>query len=227
LGKLDPWRRQAVCLFGLALNGTPISNSNPYDPSQTFNCTNDMRFSVDRLPLEATVGWDATLNGNLAEQLSEPTLLGAYEGAGITVLAKGVAFPNGTNPFAADVFPDGTVLLNNSTSTRNGCGRDLANSRNPFPSNFWCNPSSIDGLSVTNSSQGGGGIMVHGWGTTSRSPTNRIYNNQGTCQAASRSDRGRTHPEHLPGRWHREHRSWFLPKTATLRILLCCIAAST
>ena len=22
-GKLDPWRRQVVCLFGLAMNGTP------------------------------------------------------------------------------------------------------------------------------------------------------------------------------------------------------------
>ena len=48
---------------------------------------------MDRLPLEATVGWDATLNGNLAEQLQEPTLMGAYEGAGITVLAKGVRSP--------------------------------------------------------------------------------------------------------------------------------------
>ena len=36
---------------------------------------------VDRLPLEATVGWDATLNGNLAELLQEPTLMGALEGA--------------------------------------------------------------------------------------------------------------------------------------------------
>ena len=56
------------------------------------------------MPLEATVGWDATLNGNLAEQLQEPTLLGAYEGAGITVLSKGVRFPDGSNPFAADTF---------------------------------------------------------------------------------------------------------------------------
>jgi len=193
-GKLDPWRRQAVCLFGLALNGTPISNSNPYDPSHTFNCTSDMRFSVDRLPLEATVGWDATLNGNLAEQLSEPTLLGAFEGAGITVLAKGVAFPNGTNPFAADVFPDGTLLLNNSTSTRNGCGRDTATAHNPFPSSFWCNPSSIDGLSVTNSSQGGGGIMVHGWGHNVQIANNRIYNNQGTLSGGITVGQGE-HPD--------------------------------
>ena len=45
---------------------------------------------VDRLPLEGIVGWDTTLNGNLAQLLQEPTLMGAYEGAGITVLAKGV-----------------------------------------------------------------------------------------------------------------------------------------
>ena len=32
---------------------------------------------VDRLPLEGIVGWDATLNGNLAELLQEPTLMGA------------------------------------------------------------------------------------------------------------------------------------------------------
>src|SRR6185437_3485584 len=29
-GKLDPWRRTVNCLFGLALNGQPISPTNPY-----------------------------------------------------------------------------------------------------------------------------------------------------------------------------------------------------
>ena len=43
---------------------------------------------VDRIPLEGILGWDAQVNGNLAQQLSEPTLLGAYEGAGITVVAR-------------------------------------------------------------------------------------------------------------------------------------------
>ncbi len=81
-----------------------------------------MQFAVDRLPLEATVGWDATLNGNLAEQLIEPTLMGAYEGAGITVLAKGVKFPAGSNPFASDVFPTGTLLL-----TKADCGDSTGN----------------------------------------------------------------------------------------------------
>jgi len=43
---------------------------------------------IDRLPLEAVVGWDATQNGNMAELLQEPSLMGAFEGAGITVLSK-------------------------------------------------------------------------------------------------------------------------------------------
>jgi hypothetical protein len=35
-GKLDPWRRQVNCLFGLALNGQPYPANrarNPYDPT--------------------------------------------------------------------------------------------------------------------------------------------------------------------------------------------------
>ena len=69
---------------------------------------------MDRLPLEAIVGWDATLNGNLGELLQEPSLMGAYEGAGITVLAKGVDF-HGQNPWndgtEAGAFPTETTLL--------------------------------------------------------------------------------------------------------------------
>jgi Bacterial Ig domain len=184
-GKLDPWRRQVVCLFGLALNGTPISSTNAYDSSNTFTCTPGMQFSVDRLPLEATVGWDATLNGNLAEQLIEPTIMGAYEGAGITVLGKGVKFPAGSNPFASDVFPTGTQLL-----TSNDCGSGT----NPYPSNFWCNPSSIDGLSITNSSQGGGGILVHGWAHNLQIANNRVQNNQGTLSGGITIGQGE-HPD--------------------------------
>ena len=73
-----------------------------------------MRQQVDRIPLEGIVGWDTTLNGNLAELLQEPTLLGAYEGAGITVLGKGVRYPQGSDAFgtgAEAAFPDGTVAL--------------------------------------------------------------------------------------------------------------------
>jgi hypothetical protein len=186
-GKLDPWRQRVVCLFGLALNGIPITGANPYDPSSAVSCDSSMQFSVDRLPLEATVGWDATLNGNLAEQLIEPTLMGAYEGAGITVLGKGVKFPAGSNPFASDVFPDGTQLLTTS---------DCVNSRgaNPYPSNFLCNPSSIDGLTVKNSSQGGGGIFVHAWGHNLQIANNRVLNNQGTMSGGITVGQGE-HPD--------------------------------
>ncbi len=107
---LEPWRQQVVCLFGLALNGLPVSASNPYSPTQP-TCDSKMAFQVDRLPLEATVGWDATLNGNLAEQLQEPTIMGAYEGAAVTVLGKGVLFLDPSQAFASDIFPTGTRLL--------------------------------------------------------------------------------------------------------------------
>jgi hypothetical protein len=188
-GKLNPWRRQVVCLFGLALNGTPITGTNPYDSSSTFTCDSSMQFSVDRLPLEATVGWDATLNGNLAEQLIEPTIMGAYEGAGITVLGKGVKFPTGSDPFASDVFPTGTLLL-----TANDCGANTATAHTPVPSNFLCNPSSIDGLTVKNSSQGGGGILAHGWTHNLQIANNRVMNNQGTLSGGITIGQGE-HPD--------------------------------
>ena len=88
-GKMDPWRREVNCLFGLALNGTRhIFRSNrchnPYDPTGAYTCgtlellrgaVNNPQ--VDRLPLEGFVGWDTTVNGNLAQLLQEPTLMGA------------------------------------------------------------------------------------------------------------------------------------------------------
>jgi hypothetical protein len=190
---LDPWRRQVTCLFGLALNGTPITSTNQYDPSSQFSCSPAMQSQVDRLPLEATVGWDATLNGNLAEQLQEPTLMGAYEGAGITVLAKGVKFPAGTNPFGSDIFPAGTTLLS-AADCATGTG-----SSNPYPSNFWCNPSRIDGLSVTDSSQGGGGIFVHGWAHNLEISNNRVYNNVGTLTGGISVGQGEFPPSYLQG----------------------------
>jgi hypothetical protein len=190
-GKLDPWRRQSVCLFGLAINGQPFTaptGTNPYDSTGAYSCpgTGWNYFSgtpgnpqVDRLPREGIVGWDATLNGNLAEQLQEPSLMGAYEGAGITVLSKGVQLPAGSVDFfgsgsEAD-FPAGTKLL-----AAADCGGTQAVPNNPYPSNFWCNPSSIDGLGITNSSQGGGGIFVHGWGHNIQIANNRVSNNAGT-----------------------------------------------
>jgi hypothetical protein len=204
-GKLDNWRREVNCLFGLALDGTPISTTHPFDSTNTFTCGANMAYfnayggsgdfnpQIDRLPLEATVGWDANLNGNLAELLQEPSLMGALEGAGITVLSKGVNFPS--NPFDSTLlagFPAGTTLL-----TAASCGPPAG--PNPFPSNFWCNPSRIDGLGITNSSQGGGGIFVHGWGHNLEIANNRIYNNAGTLSGGINVGQGEFPPGYLQG----------------------------
>ncbi len=78
--------------------GTYSCPGTPWRTADYFTTpTNPGVPQIDRLPLEAVVGWDATVNGNLAEQLQEPSLMGAYEGAGITVLGKGVWTPKGEN----------------------------------------------------------------------------------------------------------------------------------
>jgi hypothetical protein len=203
---LNPWRRHINCLFGLSLAGVPTTTTGgagSYDPSGVYSCPdagwNPSTWSgapnspqIDRLPLEATVGWDATQNGNLAEQLQEPALMGAYEGAAITVLGKGVDF-HGANPWSdgteGGAFPTGTTLLTgvgpDPTALNVGdanplCHNSNSDTTNPFPSNFTCNPSSIDGLSITNSSQGGGGIFAHGWAHHLQIANNRVFNNAGT-----------------------------------------------
>ena len=197
--KLDPWRRRVNCLFGLALNGQPYTGNgptggtNPYDSSGTYNCPgsatgdtwnyfsggpNYPTMVVDRIPLEGILGWDATVNGNLAEQLQEPSIMGAYEGAAITVVAKGVNIPSGaTDVFGSGAeagFPTGSTLLTAADCTTATGGN------NPYPSNFQCNPSGIDGLGITDSSQGGGAIFLHGWTHNLQLANNRVYNNSGT-----------------------------------------------
>jgi hypothetical protein len=223
-GKLDPWRRTVNCLFGLAINGQPNTNTNPFDnPGDTANggapytCptggsgpgpdgNNWMYFSggpnfptmaVDRIPLEGILGWDASVNGNLAEQLQEPSIMGAYEGAGITVLAKGVNIPAGaTDVFGAGAeatFPTGTLLL-----TTADCATG-PNGSNQYPSNFQCNPSAIDGLGITDSSQGGGGIFVHAWGHNLQIANNRVFNNAGTLSGGMSIGQGESPEAYLNG----------------------------
>jgi hypothetical protein len=199
-GKLDPWRAQVSCLFGLALNGQPLG-SGVFDPTGVYSCpgTGWKNFSngannqpqVDRLPMEGVLGWDTSQNGNLAQLLQEPTLMGAYEGAGITVISKGVNthgaegyFGSGTTESA---FPTGTTLLTS------------ADCDGTFPSNFQCNPSSIDGLSITNSSQGGGGILVHAWGHNLQIANNRVYNNSGTLTGGITIGQGESPDAYLAG----------------------------
>jgi hypothetical protein len=167
-GRIDTWRRQVSCLFGLSLNGGFISSSNPFDPNGSFTCSAAMQRKVDPIPLEPIVGWDPTLNGNLAELLLEPTLMGAYEGAGITVLAKGVRDVNGQT--------DPNCSANGVCTPLTSSNADCTN----YPSNFLCNPSRIDGISFVNSSQGGGGIFLHGWNHSTEVSNNRVYANAGT-----------------------------------------------
>jgi hypothetical protein len=170
---LEPWRRKVDCLFGLALSGGLIGSTprNPpgaqplvYDPSNTFTCDSSMQNQIDPVPQEAVVGWDASINGNLAELLQEPSLMGAYEGAAITVLGKGV-HADGT--CGGTEQPNCTPLTNNAT--------DCA-----FVGNFLCAPGRIDGMTFTNSSQGGGGIFLHGWNHYAEVSNNRIHGNAGT-----------------------------------------------
>jgi hypothetical protein len=223
-GKLDAWRRQVNCLFGLAINGQPMTSGNPYDPSGVYLCadgsgnfsgasttllgfvayngTSHVNPQVDRLPLEAVVGWDASQSGNMAELLQEPSLMGALEGAGITVLGKGMLFAPGSDPFGTTAsaaeggaLPADTVLMDGSTDPLRGCGTAV----NPHPSNFYCNPSSIDGLTIENSSQGGGGVFVHGWGHELTIANNRITNNSGTLTGGISVGQGEYPPPYLQG----------------------------
>ena len=181
-GKLDPWRAQVSCLFGLRRNGSLLNDGTnaPFDATGQYSCPTGsasnplvQRGKVDPLPLEGIVGWDTTLNGNLAELLQEPSLMGAYEGAAITVLGKGENLSIGPGSTGAagteGDFPTGSRVL---TASNSDC--------NNFPSNFLCNPSRIDGLTLTDSSQGGGAIYVHAWNHYLEISNDRISGNAGT-----------------------------------------------
>jgi hypothetical protein len=238
-GKLDTWRETVNCLFGLALNGAPqtVSTvptppSNPFDPTGVVACPGTswnyfnesvgqistgvfgiQNAQVDPLPLEAVIGWDASQNGNLAQLLQEPSLMGALEGAGITVLGKGVNLPSPLGAAAGAAgelggMPTGTTLLTGpvnvngvySTGDANAlCHNSKADPTNPFPSNFQCNPSSIDGLGITDSSQGGGGIFVHGWAHNLQIANNRINSNAGTLSGGINLGQGEFAPSYIQG----------------------------
>ncbi len=200
-GKLDPWRAQMQCLFGVGADGTPGSWTNGCASGWNYYTGKAQDPQVDRLPLEGILGWDTTVNGNLAQLLQEPTLLGAYEGAGITVLSKGVNVHNATGYYgsgAEAAFPTGTTVLGGGLD----CGLELFGLTifgNPYPSNFQCNPSSIDALTVTNSSQGGGGIFVHAWGHNLQIANNRVYGNIGTLSGGINVGQGESPDAYLQG----------------------------
>jgi hypothetical protein len=193
-GKLDPWRSEVDCLFGMAPSGTPVGYSASCGSSLKYFNPTANNPQVDRLTLEAVVGWTASFSGNLAELLQEPTLMGALEGAAITVVAKGMAF--GSNPWDPTLeggFPTDTVLFTAANATtRQYCS-------GKYPSNFYCNPSSIDGLGITNSSQGGGGVFVHAWAHYLQIANNRIYNNSGTLSGGINLGMGELPPAMIQG----------------------------
>ncbi len=203
-GHMDQWRRQMVCVFGLTLDGVPNmgNDQGKFDPAHQYTCPNEMFLKGDRIPFEAITGWQASGNGNLAQVLQEPTLLGAYEGAGITVVGRGVREPAGTtdfwgnDPTAAGAFPDGAVYL---TAGSSDCAQHpgVTNGDDYGTSNYRCNPSSIDGLSILNSSQGGGGVFVHGWAHNIDIANNRISANHGTLAGAINLGNGETPPVFL------------------------------
>ncbi len=89
--------------------------------------------------------------------LLEPSVLGQEEGAGITVLAK--------NASAA------ACLLKNTGPN--------------YISNFYCNPSRIDAISVTGG-DAGGGIFVNGWAHNIEIANNRVYGNAGSFHGGIR-----------------------------------------
>ena len=201
--KLAAWRRQISCLFGLTVQGAPNINNAGFDPEAgKYTCPSSMYFRADRLPFEGFVGWDTSSNGNLMQLVIEPSLMGAYEGAGITAVGRGVnqsrvpaasidpwGQSTGGGPYAAgsvylstDPNSDGTKLLANPwTSSECKTAPPSGNTiHDYYTGNFDCNPSTIDGLTIHNSSQGGGGIFIHGWNHHLQVANNRIQANAGT-----------------------------------------------
>ncbi len=201
-GKMDSWRRRVSCLFGLTIQGVPNNGNAAYDPDNQYSCPADQYFRSDRLPFEGFVGWDASSNGNLAQVLQEPSLMGAYEGAGITVLGRGVNQRGSGNTDlwgvagGAGTFPDGSryVSLADCRPPASTGNAATININDYGTSNFLCNPSAIDGVSIINSSQGGGGIYLHGWNHNMQIANTRISANAGTLSGAINLGSGETPP---------------------------------
>ena len=109
--------------------------------------------------------------------------MGAYEGAGVTVLGRGIRIPANSTDFwgasAAGGFPAGYQYLTNS-NTDCTASTTQTNGRDYGTSNFLCNPSRVDGVTVINSSQGGGAIWAHGWNHNLEVSNTRERANHGT-----------------------------------------------
>jgi hypothetical protein len=212
-GKMDSWRRRISCLFGLTTLGAPLTQGpasgtpgtqSVYDPAGIYTCPDSMYFRADRLPFEGFVGWDAASNGNLAELLQEPSLMGAYEGAGVTVVGRGINQSGSGNTdlwgqgTGGGTFPDGSRYVNDGATRRqtNDCATatTAATFADYGTANFLCNPSSIDGFTIINSSQGGGGIFMHGFNSNMQIANNRVAANAGTLSGAINVGNGEVPP---------------------------------
>jgi hypothetical protein len=176
---LNPWRQRIDCLFGLTTQGRPRTGNDMtcasgwnfasgYTGTGEDGAINDVQFPtimVDRLPFEAILGWDASLNGNLAEQSIEPSLMGAEEGAAITVLAKGVRFVDATtNPTSlitaygatpgdtaitvGAAYPANTVLLNGDDCQANTTQKVAIDTTNVAP--IYTFGAAVGGTDTTN-----------------------------------------------------------------------------
>ncbi|MDP9044650.1 MAG: choice-of-anchor D domain-containing protein [Pseudomonadota bacterium] len=150
--KLQSWRPLINAMFGI----------------DTASGNQGAATQVDPLPGQEVTGGVVLL---------EPSVLGTEEGAGITVLAKGLR-PNGTPLTSADcAYASTTVQF------------DLSNGANTVPqphlSNFLCGASRIDGVSVTGG-DAGGGIYVNGWAHNLEIANNRVYGNAGALHGGVR-----------------------------------------
>ncbi len=203
-GKLDPWRRQVNCLFGLALDGTPYTGCTRHQSLRSDRRRSVARDWLDVLRCRAQQSAGRSLAARGHRRLgchAQRQPGGAAAGAladgrlrrrGHHGPGEGRATSTASNPFGAATraragIPDRHHAARRQRQLRTA---NTATASNPFPSNFQCNPSRIDGLGITNSSQGGGGIFVHGWGHNLRDRQQpRSTTMPERCRAASTSAR--------------------------------------
>ncbi|MDB6162017.1 MAG: multicopper oxidase type 3 [Gammaproteobacteria bacterium] len=145
--KLESWRPNINNLFSIdAVTGNQTGTS-----------------QVDPLPTQEITGGVVLL---------EPSVLGAEEGAGITVLAKNLP---------------ATECKVGGNATRSNYQDPTSPTRPHFiaESNFYCGASRVDGISVTGG-DAGGGIYVNGWAHNLEISNNRIYGNAGAYHGGVR-----------------------------------------
>jgi uncharacterized repeat protein (TIGR01451 family) len=162
-----PVRLQGVGAASVVINAAkyPTQKLEVWRPmiNDLFSVDADTGLSTTTATLTAQVDPLPTQTITGGSVLLEPTVLGTEEGAGITVLAK--------DPAAA---PCGST-----TPSTYGTNNNAADS------NFLCNPSRIDGISVTGG-DAGGGIFVNGWAHGLEISNNRVYGNAGAYNGGVR-----------------------------------------